>query len=493
MTDHHQQVRPGDHRQGQPQADPQGRPLPGYRNRSGLRPFSPSGLPTFGWDGLPIAGEGCHDKLVVSVTAEIRYASPEALQEYLARLGYSTRFDPVLRINNTRNPSNRRVEVARGWLFGGRGWLNGIRPHGPGIAALTLDLTLNPTRFLAHHAAGTTLDELAAMHPAEALARSDAGPTMLRAARLDVAAEARAAALDGNDNVLVGLGRLGGDRFSRPGGDLPSHRGDRWRRLLDIHLGRVRALLEAELAPSAGEDGRPPVEVSLHWDRAVLREAEAYFEFEHPDALALVAALRERAGAVAAALRTDRFRCDVGDGREGDAPCIHLRLSNHIEAVVYAKCLDRVRFELRYDGVRDRLRPAPRAGTALTDLLELVRHDATRRLGVLIRALAAEATDPARYREDFATLMAALGAAADHDQRVIWRVSTLLLNTGGVTDRDTVVPRRVVRRLAEAGILERHRLRQRGPVRYGLVPRYRAALEAAFEAFRAPPPEGRPS
>jgi hypothetical protein len=425
-----------------------------------MRAFNPS--------TVLLSGEAKHDRIKVRVTMRIGYSSVEQLSEYMEHIGDQSGLvaRPLFRVQSDRTPHTRTLRVMSGWLFSGSGRLHHANAAQGGIATLVLELDLNPTRFLAHHRAGASVVELEAMSPEEALATCP-----------DNEAPARAAALDGNDNVLLGTLRQGGTTLER--------RGEWWRERLGLYLRHVEALLHARLVPTM-TNALPPVHVTAPSFDAVA-QAECYWELETNRARTVVALLADRLRAASGQFRLRMHLPSVEEIEEGhdqNSNSVTLHLGRGIQFCVYAKTADRVRFEMRYlADVRDNAARSLHGPVNILTILEAAREDAARRMTRIRETLAMTLAPTSFDRRHLMDFLRELLYACDGDRDAAEQLMEGLVNFGGVTQTPAggIAPPEALRRLERRRIIRRLRVRARGAPRFVLAPPY-ATLQRALLA-----------
>jgi hypothetical protein len=422
------------------------------RTRSGLRPFDLS--------TILLPGEAKHDRIKLHLTARIGYSSADEFRDYLQHVCDQSGTDtPLFRHQAGRTPHTCTLTVARGWLFSGEGRLFNIAVPTGATATLDLTLDVNPTRFLAHTDVGTPFDQLSDLPPEVALARSQQHE-----------AAARAAALDEKDNLLLGTWRQGGQWFH--------HRQGWWSGLVHLYLEHILTLLRSRLEP-AHDNSLPPVRITpLEFDSVT--QVECYWEQETTRAHTLVALLAERLRAASGQLRLRHHLPEVGTVEEAhDRNCqsVTFPLSREVQFCIYAKTLDRVRFEIRYlSDVRGNAARGMRGGTDAFAVLEAARVDAARRMTRITETLAAMLAPASFDRRHLMAFMRELLRACEGDHDQADALMEALVNAGGVSETAAtgVARKTVVRRLERRGVLRQVRVRARAVPRFVLAPPYSA-------------------
>lgn len=437
-----------------------------------------------------------HDRIKVVVTADLHYETAEAITSYLDwienfRDPSATPNEPlpndpeVFRFLPERFPGSRDLRIEHGWLFTGIGKFSRLSHQNGGVAQLQLTLELNPTRFLAHQPGDRTLTDLEALRAPDALIENRSA-----------AEEAENEILDSNDNVLIGLTRLGGSAFD--------NRTERWRRVLDIYLGHIQTLIDAVLAPPRPDQMDPPttgpgVRLDVRWMHAIVQQAEVYWEYQSIDALSVVGTIAGCMQSVAEEIRVTRYLSEpdlsepesCSSERIDGATSVTFPLRNNIKAIIYAKTMDRIRIEVRYNrNLRQCFRNVANGPLGIAEILERARQDAADRLAVVFTTLRNLSITAEPDRAILVEFLAKLAAATQNDEGATRIVLTTLLNTNGISESVEGIPRGVIRRLRRLEVLERHRVRlqsdSRRATRFTLASRYRACLDIVLEALPEP-------
>jgi hypothetical protein len=405
------------------------------------------------------------DRLKVSITADVHYRSRDAITEYLSFLGGNNSLPvDLFELHDLPTPHKRRLRVRPGFLLSGEGEVKNVAELS-GVARVVLSLDLNPTRWLAHQplppgTAPLNMDALAALPAHQALAEHS-----------EVAASARRAALDGNDNVALG--------FRRTGDFTPARDHAAWfRRVLAVYLEHVRALVTAVLTPTTND--AIPVTVTVH--PFAVQQAECYAEQNTPDAIAAMATLADRLK-VAASDMTIRHYLPADRLEEGmslNARSVTLKLTNTVHLCIYAKTRDRIRFEVRYlSAVQGTVARHLRGQQPnILEILEEAMSDAANRLNTVNRALTQIMTDAPVDWQRLINFMAELlwACGSDYD-RARALLSPLVIDQAVCeTVPGGLAPRAVMQRLHDRRIVERVRVRHGGPVRWRLTPPYAAIM-----------------
>ena len=349
---------------------------------------------------------------------------------------------------------------------------------------LAVTLTVNPTRTLAHALSRIPTD-------CAALEELDRLPVdQFFAHDLETAAQAATRTLDGADNALHDLDII----IARLGRDFHAS-------FMVVFERKIREWVIEAVAPAyygfTHEDSDTAVtaindehRVALDWSKACLRYAEVYCERRHGNAVGLMDRL---ASTVLAAHREMEWRTyEIGEigGRDACSATIGIKPTSRTEQVYYAKEADRVRIETRYKGrVRDNLRGAPISPTSpLHDMLQRLQTDASSRLKWDAFCAMAE-EPPTPLIADVARLAGVIARCASDARVDPEPLFAALFGAGGIDEGppDSNFPARLIRRLADAGVIHRDNLQRR--CRPGQVRRHHlrepylsvaSALQAAF-------------
>lgn len=434
------------------------------RNRNGLRPFVS--------DLDPDPGEAMIDKLFITVKGSVRARDEQSMMAFANLIGTNP---------TASSAQNPRLFGAGHW--GGRKFtapcVKGTTVTGGDLtllargseARLTLKLRLNPLRTLAHLVERHEFDEIEHLPPAAFFL-----PTP------DPAAEQ--ATLDRRDNMIA--------EFFRFGGTVHTANVQRVATYLAAYEAALQGLLLQHLCPveqgfNYGFDHGDVVAsnedctVRLDWQSLAVSQCEACWERYHPDALSVVHSLADRIMATARVAEVQSYLDPAGAsvGRELGALAVRLPLipSGKVQLVIYAKSPDRVRIEVRFfempQDVRERL--ADRDGR-LSDWFDAVRSDAATR--VPWTALQGLMTpSPPLSLDALVDLVEAVAEVASKAPSKRREIIHRLLADGGITatDRNGVAPARMLKRLADRGVVEHVRLVARDAEigrRYRLVGRF---------------------
>jgi hypothetical protein len=349
-----------------------------------------------------------------------------------------------------------------------------IHHKGPD-AWLDLTLVVNPTRTLAHLLDRFRFEEFERLDATTFFSRSPMPSSPNRT-------------LDGRDNMV--------SDFLTFSGSVHSTFLQRVARYLEkFERALVRYVVD-ELCPPeyqcevVARDGmvitsNDTVQLTLDWGGLTVSQCEVCWERHDPAAL-------ERVDSLAAAVLTAARSATVGTHGLRDGSSVDRNLGalsvkmpivpDRIALAVYAKALDRLRFEVRYssnlpDEVGARLPQPPRR---LTDWFDAIRDEAATRVpwGNLQQLLVPAEDANIDVLAEFLDAIADVTSKARPKRRSLLRQ---LLRHGAVsaTNRDGDAPSTLLERLADRGILQHARLVGRDAKRgrrYCLTDRYRALV-----------------
>lgn len=454
------------------------------------------GVPGLHLPNRPSAQEMAFDKVVVSVSGRLISALEPAQEPSDALDGYRE----AMRRRYFRPGSgwSRPGGAASGFDTTSKGWgtiaETKVRVRWAKEAhEISVTLTLNPTRTLLH--ALSMIEE-------NGDAAADLGYLPLAAffgRSAPVVASAAATTLDGSDNAFDHLGllteRMGRDHAAAFIGPYESQL-KRW-------------TLEAVAPPEAGfsHDTSGPIltaingvhRVAVDWGHLFLRSAEIYCERRHADAVAL---MNRMSSTVQAAHAESFWRSyDIGElgGRAAGSATIGIRPTSRIKQVYYAKKTDRIRIETRYEQrVRDNLRGTSTSPVSpLHDLLLGLRNDAVQRIRWDAFCAMAE-EPPTPLMTDFARLVGVVARCCAEARVDPERVFKELLGAGGLDETASTgsFPRRLLHRLADAGVIHRENLQRRSrpghPRRHHLRQPYLTIADALQRLFGSQHPPDAP-
>ena len=418
------------------------------------------------------------DRLALRVEVTVGYSSRQAIADYLHHLNGANGLPFTLfevtsaassHIKKVRIIDRRRLEHEAFALTGG-GKISGVAQD-RGTARLTLDLSLNPTRWFAQQPIGAHSPGFRWPDHAAVLAARPVHECLER--RPQALAAAARQSLDGKPNVLLGYNRTG------PG--WPDRDPHAW--AMDwtgFYVNAVRELVALAVDPGGTIPG-----LMVTITPPTVSQVEVYGERMVEDALAAVAALGDRLMVAASDLNVRlHLSGALGFGRELNARTITLPVARNIHVVIYAKTQDRLRFEVRYlDDVRGTVARHRRGPTDPLETIRCAMQNAVERLATVTDALAGLMVEaPASYADLKRGLWSVLWAC-EGDQSSADALLTPLLVDQAVTETGPggLAPRRVLQRLRARGVVQRVRVRHGGAARWALTPTYAAAIRLAVE------------
>lgn len=319
---------------------------------------------------------------------------------------------------------------------------------------LSLDLSINPTRFVAHQA-------LPGRDPFVPPSRWAAPTFVTRAIPLRTRLEA---SLDAKDNVLLGQRT---QSFGRP---------DVWPAHLRRYWGGVLECLNNEFLRAAD---RADLSLGFHPDLN-LRTVETYWEFRTPDPTALVCEMEPTLTALGIEASVRSFSYPDGLSQvefTGNSRSVTLLLGAGILMRVYAKTTRRVRFEIKHS-LRENATPIGGSHTstdpqALYGWLDMLTADAARRLNNVLTVLEGQRLRPVSSLRPYNLVHRVI--AASPDQVTAENILSLLVNNGHLRILPSDPLRPVVQALVEMEVLERLG-NTRNPTRYVVTPLFRMAV-----------------
>lgn len=423
--------------------------------------------------------------LIIKQAYSIRFQTDENYNVFKAALGRTDIFtqgfgnqSSTFTVRETRNLGKR-------WLFDGS--LKFKRGVGQGVWCGTLDLELNPSRFINHIAHATdavNAEDIVAfantMCPQDFLERHLHLPDSAKG-------------IDGNngsDNLIPKQLY----RHMRPALDI-----------FDTYFNQVlifiRQRIVETLAESQVQGSYVFEEVLEDWN---LPYVEVYQEYAVSNAIAFINGLRgfllpmfTNAEAVEYVLGrgAEHESPDMTWQVDRNAPCLKLDLGvKGVKLVIYAKTFDRVRFEIRYNGkVRERIRgrisaaSLPRNVRGVRSLLQPTIEDAHRRLQRVFQRLPDLDYSARCDFQAFVEFLADI-AEACHERDMphdMVRLLSLLASNGSIEAIVGSPDHVLCQDLESRGILIEQRAVQntRGFRRYCLNTRYANVLRATISAF----------
>jgi|GEM_PF-5988936 len=415
------------------------RPSIRYRSHTGLRFFDPARNAA----DMFRADEARYDHERLRVRGIITI--PQFIREDIGAHGLIEVLDGRLdgrRLECSGNQSPWSVSIdGNDCLYSARGkvwWAE----HRGGFE-FSLDLDLNLTRFVAHRSE-------APHDSGDPLARN---PTIGRSLARQT--------LDGNDNVLIGADRLGGQVFAR--------RREWWRSWSVTYHDLVLEDLVRCLTPEG-------FGIQAHIERVTLVKAEIYWEFSHTDATSVVSRLSHEMASADGATRQFYSTAPIQSGQERNAHWSKIALNRAVHLKLYAKTPTRIRVELVYQArIREHARVQCSAeGANIISLLDGLAQDAEQRAVQAVGGLAA-LMQPS---EECARLVTALANIAKRVRGSDLTAVLSLLAAGPIepTSDDGLLPRRTCSALVRDGVLQRVSLRFRSR-QYRLLPALRRVFQ----------------
>lgn len=431
--------------------------------------------------------------LLIKQAYHIQFENMDAYNRFKAALGQTEVFS---RRRGTRS-GTFKIKQARGlgerWLFHGSQLKFHTAPNGSHVTG-KLTLMLNPSRYLNHriHEVG---EALAAENPEQFLSAHLPGLAAQSAVERCLHLPDTAFSLDGRDNMIPA--RL--YRAARP-----------VQTIFDLYLGQVLAFIEETIDGALAQSQRPgSFAFAAPMQDWSVPNAEVYWEYSVSHAVSFVNGLRtflvpQFSEAEVAEYLLPGERMEQEDDRalvrrwavNGNAPCLKLNLgSKDVELVIYAKDVERVRFEVRYKkNVKDLLGRARNAHLPATvregihAMLEPITANAQSRLARVFRAMPdldfSERCDFQVFVEFLSDLATACRDAGRRDG--LQSVIGLLASNGSIEVVQDTPEEAICNRLVENDILRLQRA-TRNPRnrrrRYCLNPRYANSLAVMLGAF----------
>ncbi|UVO49155.1 hypothetical protein M0208_00955 [Sphingomonas sp. SUN019] len=431
------------------------------RNRLGIRGFhnNPSSAPS--------AREALLDRVEIRVRAVLDVPYDGMIEAFVDRIAGDG--EPEALFGRVQRRGGRwTASVLSGTTISSGGF---TLHHRAPEAWLDLVLVINPVRTLSHLLDRFDFDEI-----------SDLDAVTFFAANLAPTSAMRS--LDGRDNMVTDYRAFAGTVHATY-----LQRVAKYLRTFEAALATriVEALCPSSRYEIDGRGGQftawnDKVQFRMDWSNLSVSQCEVCWERHDRDALQRVYNLAE---GVLKAARTGTIRThDLGEGcrveREVGALSVKVPIvSDRIAFGIYAKAVDRLRFEVRYrsglpDEVRDRL---PREGRRLMHWFDAIRDAAAER--VPWSALSGLMISPEGGELDaLADLLDEVASATNLNRRVRRLILRQLLRHGAIsaTDAKGDAPSAILKRLVKRGVLEHIRLVTRDPPvgrRYRLAGRYR--------------------
>lgn len=341
-------------------------------------------------------------------------------------------------------------------------------------AWLDVTLVVNPTRTLAHLLDRFSFDEIEGLDETEFFARS---------------AEPRAAdrTLDGRDNMVPDFLELAGTMHSKFVQRVATYldwfeRALLWRLVHDLCPPRYGYEIGARDGVIVASDDQ--VQLTLDWSGLTVSQCEVCWERHDPSALERVHVLAEEvlSSARSASIATHRLG---QPSVERDLGALSVKVPivpDRIILGIYAKAIDRLRFEVRYnrslpEEVSARLPDRPRR---LTDWFDAIRDEAAERFpwANVQNLLNPPQTPSTDALADLLDAVADVTVKARPKRKSLLR-QLLLHGAVTATNRDGDAPSALLERLVDRGVLEYVRLIGRDAKRgrrYRLTERYRGLV-----------------
>jgi len=402
------------------------------------------------------ANEAKHDRIVlgIRVVVPISRSQVPAYVE-IVRNQHGSLLD-VFRPERLTN-GVLKIATTKRWHFALKGYL---RPDDNGITySGTLDLVMNPTRFLTHQ---TTVvpTEIAVLPLDEALLKS-----VMRTRQL------KALTFNQDDNILITPAACGSSATFL-GGTTFGHRHQWWDQILAVYLEQVRQMIADALSPYGLTD------IPASVDYGALKQAEVYWEASTDNApmfmRPFVDAVKRRDPEAQA------FWSPSSTGGDANEQWVNVRAQRTIGVTLYAKTLTRVRCEVRYDA-------------NISDVLTVQGGTVPPTPLGKLRALCADASDRATHfwdgtrssfrpndeHLDIVRFLSAINRVSPEENRAA--LVSLLAARGCLvaTPEGGFAPAKIVLALHRAGVLDHSELRGRSRS-YHLAARYQRLFDRLF-------------
>lgn len=431
--------------------------------------------------------------LLIQNAYHIQFENMDAYNRFKAALGQTEVFTQRYASRSGTFKIKKAGGLGERWLFQGSFLQFHTAQNGSHVAG-KLTLMLNPSRYLNHriHEAAeifsaTNSEEILTAH-LSALSPQDAVERFLHMPET-------AFSLDGQDNMIPA--RL--YRAARP-----------VQTIFDLYLGQVLAFIEETIGGALVQSQRPgSFAFTAPMQDWSVSNAEVYWEYSVSHAVSFVNGLRtfltpQFSEAEATEYRLPDQQVQQEDDRapvrrwavNGNAPSLTLNLgSKDVELVIYAKDVERVRFEVRYNrNVKELLgrdRNVPLPGTVqegIFTLLEPIIVNAQRRLARVFTAMPdldfSERCDFQVFVEFLSDLATACRDAGRRDG--LQSIIGLLASNGSIEVTPDSPEEAICRQLVAGDILRPQRA-TRNPRnrrrRYCLNPRYTNSLACMISAF----------
>ena len=367
---------------------------------------------------------------------------------------------PLNRPSFHRRADKVEINIAKGWLFGGK---LEIQPQSEDQdwRDINLYLDLNLTRFVQHQGFGGWRSRGARN-----------GWMVLRPLEGN-AFPAERDSLSGADNLLST------DNFA------DATRAD-WADMLMEYVGTVHRCLDWCVNNGVYSRGRQTEFADLtSWRTWTVRQLEIYWEAQGDDAVSFAQAVAANAKGIGEALdHRDYTVTDIVTRTEKNSPSVNMKIAKDIRAAAYAKTMNRMRFEIRYDaGVRQAIGAPPHELSAehfsnLAGFVDLAIKDARERLSLVLPRLCAEAKTGYNKNTALARTLAGISSACGGDFLLTYRVLSLLSNNRAISISKNDELSEVMETLAAQKLVTRNRVRRRETVkRYQLAEPMQSALD----------------
>ena len=433
--------------------------MPSARKRS-----NPLALPKFATSFKPQRKKAWIDRVELSLKGgRIHNAPPSTLMSHFRRV--ATDGSPFRRPSLNKDQDRIQIDLAKGWLFGGR--IN-IRASSEGQwHDVDLVLKLNLTRFVQHQGFGEW---------ARRGARS--GWAVLRPMEGNALAAQR-------ENLAASDNLISSDKIQ-------DAIGANWADMLLEHVRIVLRCLDWYANEGVYSTNLRTAFVNLNlWRTWTVRQLEVYWEAKGDDAVSYAHTVSKNTKAIADTLDYREYKGAEGVMRtEKNSPSVNVRVAKDIRLAVYAKADDRIRFEVRYDA-RVRQAIGVLTGQAdhghianISDFVVCAIDDAHERFSRVLPELTRTSVSGHKASVALARVLSSISRACGGDLFLTHKIIMLLLNNGGIsiTTGDQLSP--AVERLAAEKMLVRARTRRReSSRRYQLADPMRSTIRRIADAI----------
>ncbi|MEQ9519149.1 MAG: hypothetical protein RLN89_06885 [Parvibaculum sp.] len=352
------------------------------------------------------------------------------------------------------------TKILKGWLFSGK---LEIQPQSEGQdwREVKLYLKLNLTRFVQHQGFGGW--ESRGARNSWMVLRPLAGNVL----------PAKRDSLSGADN-LISIDNIA-----------EAIRAD-WADLLLEYVRTVHRCLDWYVNGGVYSTNRRTVFSDLtSWETWTVRQLEIYWEAQGDDAVSFAHAVAANAKSIAAVLDHREYTVtDIVTGIDRNSPSVNMKIAKDIRAAAYAKTMDRMRFEIRYDArIRQAIGVPPNELSAghlpcLSEFIELAIVDAQERLSRILPRLRAQAKTGYNRNTALARTLASISSACGGDLVLTYRVLSLLTNNRAVSVSKDDELSEVMEILEAQSLVIRSRVRRReSEKRYQLAEPMQSALD----------------